>query len=167
MSNFVYITKAIQFKRITYYSVQFDGEPVSMFLNFIQKHSQEEYREELFVIRKWLQKLGNEIGADRRYFRVEGAGDGEAKAFPPPARYLNMDCSLRLYCMWMSRSAVILFDGAEKTANSAQDCPNVSSHFRLANKLTKAISQAQYDKDISLDPETDLLVYDPELPIYL
>lgn len=60
---------------------------------------------------------------------------------------------------------VILFSGAIKTANYAQDCPNVSLHFKQANQLTKAIDTAIKVKDIrwiddysDIDFEDDLLM---------
>lgn len=162
MNTFVSIEQAIAFKRVTFYTVRFEGKEQSMFFNFINEHAKSE---ELYIIRSWLRKLGTELGAQPRYFRPEGYGGGEARALPPPPRYLNVDCHLRLYCMWMSRSAVFLFNGGVKTAATAQDCPNVRPHFFLANKLTKAISQAQVDGDISLDPETDLLLYDQSLEL--
>lgn len=162
MNTFVYIEQAVAFERVTYYTVRLEEEEQSMFLNFINKHAQSE---ELSIIRSWLSKLGNELGAQPQYFRPEGYGRGEARALPPPPRYLNVDCSLRLYCMWMSRSAVFLFDGGIKTAAKAQDCENVRPHFFRANRLTQAISQAQKDGDITLDPETDLLIYDQSLEL--
>jgi hypothetical protein len=49
----------------------------------------------------------------------------------------------------MSRGAVILFNGGEKTKGikSAQDCPVVGPHFVLANQLSDAIWDA-YDQGV-------------------
>lgn len=65
--------------------------------------------------------------------------------------------------MLVSRSAVILFGGARKTAPAAQDCDNVRLHFLLANRLAKAIDQAIKDMDIQIDSETGDLLFDNNL----
>ena len=55
---------------------------------------------------------------------------------------------LRLYTFRLNENVVFLFSGDLKTSRYAQDCPNVSSHFNLANKLTAAIQLALEEKEI-------------------
>ncbi|GJM32389.1 MAG: hypothetical protein DHS20C18_13900 [Saprospiraceae bacterium] len=117
------------------------------------------------LIRSWLSKLGEEIGADARYFRFEAARGGDARALPPPARYIHVDCRLRLYCMHINKRVVILFNGGVKTAAKAQNCDNVKPHFFLANKLTQAIDQAIRNGDIRYDERTNDLIFDPKLTL--
>jgi hypothetical protein len=60
---------------------------------------------------------------------------------------------------------VILFGGGIKTADKAQDCPNVGSHFKLANKLAEAIDEAIKQGDIDL--LDDDLAYDDDLEMMI
>lgn len=148
---FANILIAIRFKKITYYTIHIEDEETNLFLQFINNHKSHEYNEQMAIIRAWLRKLGEEIGAQERYFRFEGFRGGDARALPPPARYINVDCDLRLYCMRLSDGIVFLFNGAAKTENNAQDCDNVRPHFILANKITQAIDQALKDGDIKIN----------------
>ena len=50
-----------------------------------------------------------------------------------------MDSTLRLYCVKISESVVILCNGGIKTTNKATDCTNVSSNFRLAYLIAKKV----------------------------
>ncbi len=167
MHKFATITPVYRLKKVTYYSIHFEGEEDSLFARFVDEHSDEAFYEQLSLIRSWLRKLGDEIGADERYFRHEAFRGGDARALPPPARYIDLDCPLRLYCMRMNAGAVILFGGAEKTAATAQECENVRPHFLLANRLTKAIDQALRAGDISIDPQTGELLFDDDLTLTL
>lgn len=75
------------------------------------------------------------------------------------------DLSLRLYCIKLNQNIVILINGAEKTADTAQDCPNVVHHFRRANKIATQIDNALYQKDIIVD--FDKLIIDRDFIIEL
>lgn len=171
MNKFATIEPAYRFRLVTFYTVRFEEEDESLFLQFINKHAGDEFAEQMAIFRFWFRKLGNEIGAQEEYFRHEGFRGGDAKALPPPSKYrppsqyIGVDSDLRLYCMRVNRGAVILFSGARKTADSAQECDNVRPHFLLANKLTKAIDQAIREGDIEIDPETDHLLFDDELTL--
>ena len=146
MNTFVTIKHINDFRKVCYYSICLEGEEESLFEKFLKKHSQadapESIQRALTQIITWIQRIGNEIGAQPRYFRNEGT-ISDAKALPPPARFLESETgTLRLYCMACNESVVFLYSGGEKTTDRAQDCPNVMGHIRLANKLTKAITEA-------------------------
>jgi len=122
---------------------------------------------ELAEMMAWIRKIGDEIGADKRYFRSEGAGS-DASALPPPARYIAGEAgNLRLYCLVANRHVVFLYSGGIKTAITAQNCPNISACFRLANTLTKLIDQAFKDQDIRWNDSSDDIVYDDDLELPL
>lgn len=159
MNKFATLKQEIQFRKVTYYSVCLGDSTQSLFLNFLNEHAGSECEEELAMIRSWLKKLGNEIGAQSRYFRPEE----RAHALPPPAQFLKISCSLRLYCVRISDQAVVLFGGAVKTAAKAQDCSQVGPHFRLAIKLTEAIDDAIKHRDIKSCPETGRLLFSNDL----
>ena len=163
MNRFATIERAIAFKKATYYTVRMEGDGETLFLNFINSHSSEEFMEEMAIIRAWIRKLGEEVGVREQYLRYEAYRGGDARAFPPPARYIDVDCSLRLYCMRVNDHVAFLFSGARKTAETAQECDNVRPHFLLANKISKAIYQAIKDGDIHIDEQANELYFDPDL----
>lgn len=167
MNIFATIQQAVRFKKVTYYTVVIlgddEGEDKNLFLNFINNHCNE-YNEELSTIRFWFKKIGNEIGAKERYFRHEEFR-GEAMALPPPIQYLEFSCDLRLYCMLINENIVFLFDGAIKTENNAQDCPQVRPHFLLANRISKAIRRAIASKEIEVIQGSMELLFDKDLTL--
>lgn len=169
MNKFGNIVTAFRFNKVTYYTVKFEDEDDPLFQKFIKKHQGETYGAHLAIIRRWLTNLGNLYGADERYFRREAFRGGDARALPPPAQELNIEdknCSLRLYCMRLSERAVVLFNGGEKTAQTAQECDNVRSHFLLANKLSRVIDQAIQNGEIQIDGHGDLK-FNPSLILEL
>lgn len=167
MNKFATIVPAIRFRKVTYYSVQIEEEQESLFMNFANKHIGERYDEQMAIIRFWLKKIGEEIGAKEYYFRPEGFRGGDARALPPSAKIIDVECNLRLYCMRINDEIVILFNGAEKTANTAQNCPLVLPHFLQANKLTRVIDQAFKDRDIEIDDNDGTLIYNEHLTLEL
>jgi hypothetical protein len=71
--------------------------------------------------------------------------------------------------MWVSESIIILFNGAIKTQNTAQACPNVKPHFDLANRLVlaieklmrgpyKAIEEDKYNQQLIIDEGTEIML---------
>ena len=153
MNIFAKIEHVESYKKVNYYTVCFEGKK-SEFADFIDKHECEErISDEYDDIISWLEKLGDEIGADRRYFRHEWKAD----ALPPPKKFIEIDYTenLRLYCMRVSDSIVILFNGAIKTHGiiSAQDCPKVSPFFNMANKLVKKIDELMLDGEVVISED--------------
>ena len=167
MSRFATIVPAIRFRKVRYYSIQMEDSDQPLFLEFVNNHAADEYAEPLSLIRSWIKKIGNDIGAQEHYFRFEGFRGGDARAFPPPSRYLDIDCHLRLYCMRINQDIVILFSGAEKTAPTAQACDLVRPHFLLANKLTRTIDQLLREGDIQIDEDRGELVFSRDLTLEL
>ena len=95
-------------------------------------------------------KIGDEKGALEDYFRFENA----AQALPPTGTYKVEDLSinfgnfpLRLYCLRISETLVVLFNGGEKTADTAQG-GKTSMVFQEANIFAKRILDALINKDI-------------------
>ena len=134
-----------------------------------------ENNEKLYHILAWIEKLGNKVGAQKFYFRNE-AETSDASALPPSGidreptyvefnedtgRERNKPNDLRLYCLRANDSVVFLFNGDIKTTLKAQDCPNVRSHFKLANKLTALLNQAFIHRQIEWNEDfTDINVED-------
>lgn len=84
-------------------------------------------------------KIGDEMGALEDFFRFENS----AQALPPLGTYKVENISvnygnfpLRLYCLRISGSLLVLFNGGEKTSASAQS-GNTSMAFHEANLFAK------------------------------
>ena len=154
--------------KVRYYTIQIVGEEHNVFEQFILRHQQEpSLTEEFNDLLAWITiRMGEQRGALERFFRHERM----AKALPPPPRYLeiNYEHQLRLYCMRIIDRIVILFDGAVKTAATAQECPIVGPHFRMANQYADAIDQALRTGDICICPHRgDRLIYSDDFELMI
>lgn len=95
--------------------------------------------------------IGTKRGALNEFFREEE----KAQALPPPIRTeieevdFGRDFPLRLYCLRLSPSCLILFNGGKKTSQNAQD-GDTSISFRQANEFAKKILDGMHQKQIKL-----------------
>jgi len=131
------------FKKVTYYSLTVNDEEKSLFEMFVDTYNHSDRHDDFVNINRILGEMGNLHGARSRYFRSEN----EAQALPT-FEVTNPKGVLRLYCTVLSENVVILFNGGIKTTQKAQDCPNVSAHFRLAIGFSKKLNEAIISKDI-------------------
>lgn len=136
------------FKMVTYYSLIVDDEEKSLFEKFVDTFNHSDRHEDFVNINRILGEMGNLNGAKPRYFRSEN----EAHALPT-FEVSNPSGVLRLYCTVLSENVVILFNGGIKTTQKAQDCPNVSGHFRSAIEFSKKLNKAMLAKDIIISDE--------------
>lgn len=173
MNTFAHIKPIARYEKVSYYSVSIDDGNTSLFENFIKKHTTEN-KNKLDHILNWLKEIGNNYGARTNYFRPEGE-TADTSALPPKGinrkpQYTEHGKkkanSLRLYCLRANESVVFLFNGDIKTDRKAQNCPNVKPHFKLANKLTKAIDTAFVDGDIVWNENCTEISYNEDLKIY-
>jgi hypothetical protein len=156
---FASIVKVFSFEKVDFYTVHLEGEEEDLFQQFIQNH-EKEFVEDLEIIQLWLKNIGQRYGAREHLFRFEAYRGGDARALPPRTKFIEMETNLRLYCMRLDNQNVILFSGAIKTADRAQDCPQVRPHFYLANRISKAIDEALSVGEIYLDHAGKLVVED-------
>ncbi len=171
MNNFATIKHINSYKKVEYYSVCLEHDDFSLFELFLRKHTKEN-KEKLNHILKWIQVIGDKFGASRFFFRPE-AEIADASALPPtginrePAyiefnsekgEHENAANNLRLYCFRVNEHVVFLFNGDIKTRNRAQDCENVRSHFRLANKLTSVIESSFGNEICWNEHKTDIII---------
>jgi hypothetical protein len=148
MHNFATIKHIQTFEKVSYFSIIFDSDSLSLFEVFSERIKNDvNLKEDLQIITAWLIKIGAR-GAKKIWFREEGS----AQALPPKIHLLaGKYTSLRLYCAVLNESVVVLFSGDIKTTLKAQDCPNVKDHFQLANRISERLTQAIIDKFIVLD----------------
>lgn len=152
-----------EFKQVQYYTVKLEGKAVSEFRDFQQRLGANPINKiELAEINRYIEKIGNEYGAYPQHFRHEEA----AEALPPGYHtFIETDnynnYGLRLYCIRLCPSVVILLNGDRKTNQKAQRCPNCRPHFERASILSKAIDRAIVDGYMSiLDEEMKLEIDD-------
>ena len=172
MNTFAVLKPIAQYKKVCYYSVCVNDE-TSLFEGFINTHTIKN-KNKLNHIVKWLQLIGDKYGAQDQYFRPEGE-TADTTALPPAGISRKPQFTengkkkannLRLYCLRANPNVVILFSGDIKTTRKAQDCPNVKTHFRFANQLTKALDNAFRENDILWNEDCTDIDYKEDLKIY-
>ena len=180
MSKLVRIKHIQDYDKVCYYSVCINQDAnsidksVSLFDSFIKELETTE-NEKLNHILAWIKEIGNKYGAKEYFFRNE-QNQGEAMGLPPnnigiePVYTDNGEIApnnLRLYCHRLNENVVILMSGGLKTADTPQNCPNVKSHFELANKLTIVLDNAFREKDIIWIDDFCDIDYSDNLTLYL
>ena len=153
----------LNFERVRYYSVLLEGQEECEFARFWKR--MEEIRgldDELNDMYVWLTLIGNKYGARKDFFREER----HAQALPPINRIAKIGPvpgALRLYCLRLSDTVVILFNGGIKTKREALDCPNVGPQLRLADKIATEIISMVTKGEIKLKEKK--LIFKPETEI--
>lgn len=146
-----------QGKVCTFYTVRWEGSLLSetdKFFNLFKKDDR--LKSSLQELAKFLEiVIGDEKGAIVDFFRQEN----KAHALPPKGSYLVEEVvvsfymfPLRLYCLRISDSLVILFNGAEKTSKNAQQ-GKTSMVFYEANLFAKRIIEAIHQNEIYITPD--------------
>jgi hypothetical protein len=153
-------------KQVNYYTVHFENREHNEFKDFIVRHiTKTEFEEQLNYLNKTLERFSRQ-GAKPHYFRHEGA----FHALPPPARYLEFDLGneqLRLYCLYVSKNIVFLFNGGIKTTQKAQDCESVSGYFAEAGRLTAKIDAMINDGEIEFDTNRTKIINHQNFELWL
>lgn len=146
--------KGLQLTKVNYYTIWIDGNDNAEFRDFaIRMNLSLKNRNEFQELIVFINKIGNEYGALKRHFHHEAAADALS---PPYLEHIDIeseknDFGLRLYCMRITDSIVILFNGDRKTTKTAQDCSNCAKYFRLAQRLAKAIDYSIRESSLSVE----------------
>lgn len=136
----------------TFYTVRWEDAEFSETDKFFQKYENDSsLKRSIQELASFIsKKIGNEMGAMEDFFRFENT----AQALPPAGTYKVEDIyinygnfPLRLYCLRISETLVVLFNGGEKTSDKAQS-GNTSMAFHEANYFAKRILDALINKDI-------------------
>jgi len=141
-----------QGSRCTFYTVRWEESDWSETDKFFDKYESdadfERHIQELAVF--LTKKVGNDVGALEDFFRFENT----AQALPPSGKHKVGEITinygnfpLRIYCLRISDSLVVLFNGGEKTAENAQG-GKTSMAFHEANQFAKRILEALHQKEI-------------------
>lgn len=168
MNTFAKIIRVEGFtgKQVNFYTIHFENRKCSEFEDFILRHITNTEKEvQLNYLNETLDRFSKK-GAKSQYFRAERA----FHALPPPARYLEYEMGseqLRLYCLYISKNIVFLFNGGIKTKQKAQDCRNVKRYFLEAEKLTAVIDAMINDGEIEFDTNRTKILNHQNLEIWL
>lgn len=136
----------------TFYTVRWEDAELSETDKFFLKYENDStFGRPLQELVKFIsKKIGNEKGALAYFFRFENT----AQALPPSGKYKVEEAyinygnfPLRLYCLRISETLVVLFNGGEKTADTAQG-GKTSMAFHEANIFAKRILDALKQEDI-------------------
>lgn len=127
------------------YSFRFEGERLSEFEKFLTKYKDNEvFRSDFAVlIKRLLYFLSN--GADDRYFRPEGKFADRVLGLP--TQYLDSS-RLRLYCIKMSDSVLLLGNGDDKHSDTYQEDDRLLKSVTALQKLDIAIRQKEKVREI-------------------
>ena len=133
----------------TFYTVRWEDSEFSETDKFFMKfENNSKLATSLQELAKFLSiVIAEEYGANVNFFKFEN----EAHALPPTGKFqvgeieINYgNFPLRLYCLRLTDGLVILFNGDEKTASTAQK-GKTSMVFHEANNFAKRITEALYD----------------------
>ena len=147
----------------TFYTVRCEDAELSETDKFFQKFRyNEQLKDSLRELASFLEVvIGDEYGALEDFFRFENA----AQALPPAGThkvedlYINFgNFPLRLYCLRISETLVVLFNGGEKTSDTAQG-GKTSMAFQEANIYAKRILDALREKDIYITADQRAFLY--------
>lgn len=144
MSNFVLEIFDDEGAKCSFYTVKIldesSSETEKFFDKFIQDKRLKPYVEEMANLLDIV--IGEKHGAREEFFRPER----QAQALPPGRQIkkrikqisIYPDSPLRLYCLKLSDACVVLFNGGEKTSQSAQE-GKTSMVFHEANRYAEKI----------------------------
>lgn len=123
------------------YSIKFSSESETEFEKFISKFKDnavynEHYNSIIFALKHIM-----EVGAFERYFRNEG---GDIKA-------LGLDSkNLRLYCLRLSDSILIIGNGGVKTTRTYQESEELNGYVMNLKAFNKMLKSALKKDEISI-----------------
>lgn len=145
-------------RKVEFYSVCIDDQDKTEFDLFFDNDFSN-HRQELGILGKVLKNI-SQRGAKSHYFKHERA----AEALPIIRQTIietldNADYGIRLYCIRLTDCLVILLNGGIKTKLDPEQCPNVSRHFKLANRISTKINREIESRDLNLSVEGSLDEY--------
>ena len=145
MKQYVNLQVFRDFRKVRFYTFQIEDSDKSETDKFFNKLKTDmSVSDDLNRLVQWIVEIGSYHSALIELFRFEE----EAHALPPPPkgqRQLGItqieNNDLRLYCIWISESIVILANGGIKKSATTQGTPELIPHFRFAKTMGKQINQ--------------------------
>ena len=143
------ITSIVQTNSVGLFSITFEGNDYSEFRKFIEKFKDDAVRnKELNVILTQIDRI-QKNGALERYFRYEGKMSDHVMALPA------FQSGLRLYCLRMSDSVLIIGNGGVKDTRTYNEDTELSGYVINLQKLD-ALLREDIEKGIVVIESTDI-----------
>ena len=122
------------------FSICFEGDSISEFEKFVQEHN-ESYSKDLNTILTAIKRMLEVSGFLERYFQY----NDNVCALPIDSG------KLRLYCVRINDSILILGNGGVKKAQKYQDCDNLNGYVVTLQKLDKALKIAIKSGEVTIE----------------
>lgn len=120
------------------FTIVFEGESYTEFQKFIMKSSEDTMLlPDLQKILTALQRMLNEVGFLERYFRPEGKIRDRVVALP------IQTSRLRLYCLRLSDSVLIVGNGGQKATRTYNENQELSGYVISLQKLDEVLRSAE------------------------
>ena len=144
------ITSIVQTNAVGLFSITFEDSDYTEFRKFIEKFKDDAVRnKELNVILTQIDRI-QKNGALERYFRYEGKKSDHVMALP------TFKSGLRLYCLRMSDSVLIIGNGGVKDARTYNDDAELSGYVINLQKLDDLLRD-DIEKGIVVIESTDII----------
>jgi len=135
----------LNFDKVHFYTIIKEGASKSEFKDFLDRmqilgEKDKRVLQDLEQIKSEIKAIGTKFGATPRRFKKEKNAYALATHYPKRKNKVGI-YGLRIYCIVVNENIVILMNGDDKTAKTAQDCPNVRMKFFDANHLDNRIRE--------------------------
>lgn len=142
------------------FTICFEGESFTEFQKFIVKgHENATLQPDLQKILNALQHMMNAMGFLDRYFRPEGKMRDRVAALP------IQSSKLRLYCLRLSDSVLIVGNGGPKTIKTYEEDSELNGYVIQLQKLDDLLRLAEAKGEITIEEASLSGVDDKEFDI--
>ena len=143
------IQSIIQTEEAGLFTIIVEGESFTEFQKFITKgNANAKLLPDLQKILTAIQRMMNTAGFLERYFRPEGKMNDRVVALP------IQQSKLRLYCLRLSDSVLIVGNGGHKTTKTYEESEELSGYVITLQNLDKLLSAAERRGTISIEKAT-------------
>lgn len=131
------------------FTICFDGDDTNEFQKFIEKFKEDATRkDELSVILTAINRMLTASGFLERYFRPEGKMGDRVVALPIERT------KMRLYCLRMSDSVLIVGNGGIKNTKTYEEDDSLNGYVITLQKLDKLLAQAIKNGKVTIEETT-------------
>ena len=135
-------------RNCTLYTIQFVTEDTGEYIRFYNRFKDDAvYDKDLAMIAKFVESIADK-GALERFFRPEGRMNDRVCALP------ITQSKLRLYCLRLSESILILGNGGVKTSRTYEENEELSGYVLNLQNFDKLIKEGVKDGTITITENT-------------
>lgn len=139
------------------FTICFEGDSYTEFQKFIIKGNENAtLQPDLQKILNAIQRMMNAVGFLERYFRPEGKIRDRVAALP------IQTSKLRLYCLRLSDSVLIVGNGGQKTTKTYDEDPELNGYVITLQKLDDILRLAEQKGTIHIE-ETEIEGIDDQI----